>query len=259
MRPGRRTVVWFFVLLAALLGQLPGANHAMAWAVRETLVPEKTSMLRNPGFDILVVRIVAVADAGATNADPPRVTVAVEKTLRGRSRDGKKIIARWQAPVTHRDIEPGGGGVTEAWKTAPLAGPRIGDRLIVFGGGGANSLRIQANAVYRATKANERAIRDNAFQAHGATLALALVGGILFLSIAGLILFRMSSTATDRQARKHLRRAVLAAAAAALGLFVYYESGVSPFAAIRIDLLVIVPVLGGVLLLATIALFRRNV
>jgi len=53
---------------------------------------------------------------------------------------------------------------------------------------------------------------------------------------------------------ERLRLGVVACAVAAVGFYVIYESGVSPYAAIRIDLLLLWPAVGAALVLGAISL-----
>ena len=116
------------------------------------MTPDQEYLLRNPAYDILVVRVLEADDRDGTNADPPAVTLEIEEVLRGPSRQGK-VSARWYGPIWHEDLAPE-GGTTEAWRNRPLSGPAVGDRLVVFGGGPEDVFTVQAHAVYRMTEAN---------------------------------------------------------------------------------------------------------
>ncbi len=88
-----RWPLWLLGLAFVVLGAAP----AHAWEVRDTLVAEKESLLGNPAYDILVVTVLAVEAAGATNGNPPRVELSVEEVLRGEDR-GPTVMVAWQAP-----------------------------------------------------------------------------------------------------------------------------------------------------------------
>jgi hypothetical protein len=81
--------------------------------------------------DVVVARVVAVADRGATNGNPPRVELRVEEVLRGDPKlDRRQTV--WQ-PVSPFLCLTGAEKAYALWQAAPLAGPRAGDRLIVWG------------------------------------------------------------------------------------------------------------------------------
>lgn len=88
------------------------------------------------GLDLVVARIVEVSDANATIANPPHVTLDVERVLRGEIRPGR-IRALWV-------MEPAGmmlcGNMTkeerdalERYHATPAPGPRVGDRMLLGG------------------------------------------------------------------------------------------------------------------------------
>ena len=242
--------------LAAVIGQAAAQEQSReihGWALREALAPDQEYLLRNPAYDILIVRVLDVDDRGATNADPPAVTLEIEEVLRGPSRRGR-VAARWQGPIWHEDLPPE-GGTTEAWQNRPLSGPAVGDRLIVFGGGPEDAFTVQAHAVYRLTAANRQAVLEHASRTHSVNAFIVLWVGMGACTLGALTVFIFSFFAQDRTGRaERLRLGVIAFAAAALGLYVYYESGVSPYAAIRIDLLLLWPAVGITLILGAISL-----
>lgn len=247
--------------LAALHGQAAAqdtapeiAGETQGWSLRETLSPEEEYLLDNPAFDILAVRILEVDERGATNADPPVATVEIEEVLRGPSRQGR-VIARWYGPIRHGDVAPE-GGMTEAWQGRPLSAPSVGDRLIVFGlGEPGGDFTVQAHAVYRLTEANRLAVLDHAARTHSVPVFIALWAGMGASALGALTLFVVSFFAQEPTGWvRRLRLGVIACAAAAVVFYLIYESGISPYAAIRIDLLLLWPALGLAVILGAISL-----
>ena len=218
------------------------------------MTPDEEYLLQNPAYDILVVRVLEADDRDGTNADPPAVTLEIEEVLRGPSRQGK-VSARWYGPIWHADLAPE-GGTTKAWQSRPLSGPTVGDRLIVFGGvGPEGAFTVQAHAVYRLTEANRQAVLDHGARTHSAPVFILLWVGMGVSALGALTLFVVSFFARETAGRaSRLRAGVVACAAAAVGFYVFYESGVSPYAAIRIDLLLLWPAVGAALVLGAISL-----
>ncbi|MEO6462242.1 MAG: hypothetical protein ABIP29_04140 [Candidatus Eisenbacteria bacterium] len=84
------------------------------------------------GNEFVVASILAVHDSGATQASPPRVTIRVERNLRGGLRRGVQVIEWLPAPL----FMPCPMGEREniaAWERTPLRGPTTGRRLILSG------------------------------------------------------------------------------------------------------------------------------
>ena len=257
----RRTLVVAAWCLAAMVGQPAAqeiapkvASETQGWSLRETLTPDEEYLLQNPAYDILVVRVLEADDRDGTNADPPAVMLEIEEVLRGPSRQGE-IPARWYGPTWHEDLAPE-GGTTKAWQSRPLSGPTVGDRLIVFGGAGPDdAFTVQAHAVYRLTEANRQAALEYAARTHSIPVFIVLWVGMGASVLGALTLFVVSFFARDSAGRaERLRLGVIAFAAAALGLYLFYESGVSPYAAICIDLLLLWPAVGIALILGAVSL-----
>ncbi len=246
-----RWPLWFLGLAFVVLG---GAQ-AHAWEARDTLVAEKESLLRNPAYDILVVTVLAVEAADATNGNPPRVELRVEEVLRGADR-GPAVMVTWQAPVFHEDVKDA-GGVTEGWKARPLAGPEVAAKLIVFSIGPAEAAGVQAWSVYRFSPQNRAVVLEHAATERSGRIQIPVFFLLLALPVAIVILFvRASSAKISPRAQRRLRQAVSALAVLTLGLYVFYESGISAYSNIRVDLIVVWPAVGAALVVGSLSLFR---
>jgi hypothetical protein len=232
---------------------------AFAAAVEERL-PADHPLLRNPHFDIWVVSIVDVRAEGATNANPPTARVVVEDVLRGGGPRGP-ATAVWRGATRAADFEPAepgrAGQLKPEWKTRPLPGPTPRDRLIVFGRRVQDgSLGVESWAVFRDTLENRQMARRAMAPAERSgwvqgPVALALLAA----PVVALLLLR--------RGRRRRWNYVLAPAAA--GLYAFYESGISLYTNIRVDLLLIYPALAATalamlvtLILDVIAIMRRS-
>ncbi len=233
-------------LVAALLALAPALVSAAA--VEERL-PADHPLLRHPHFDIWVVSVVDVHADGATNATPPTARVVVEEVLRGEGPRGP-ATAVWRGGTRASDFDPRPPGqaslLKPEWSTRPLPGPSTGDRLIVFGRRTAEgALGVESWAVFRDTPDNRATARRSMAPPERsawvqAPVALALLAAPV---VAWLLL---------RHPRR--RRWTYAVAAAAAALYAFYESGISLYTDIRVDLLLIYPALAATALAAVAAL-----
>ncbi|MCH8924793.1 MAG: hypothetical protein IH924_01495 [Proteobacteria bacterium] len=232
-----------------------GGAPAHAWEIRDTLAAEKESLLRNPAYDILVVTVLAVEAADATNGNPPRVELRVEEVLRGEDR-GPAVMVTWQAAVFHEDVKDS-EGITEAWKARPLAGPEVTAKLIVFSIGPAEAAGVQAWSVYRFSPQNRAMVLEHAATERSGRIQIPVFFLLLALPVVIVILFvRTSSAKISPRAQRRLRQAVSALAVLTLGLYVFYESGISAYSNIRVDLIVVWPAVGTALVVGVLSLFR---
>ena len=148
-------------------------------------------------------------------------------------------------------------GVTEAWKARPLAGPEVAAKLIVFAIGPVEAAAVQAWSVYRFSPQNRAVALEHAATERSARIQIPVFFLILALPVAIVILFVRTSSATiSLRARRRLRNAVSALAVFTLGLYVFYESGISGYSNIRVDLIVIWPAVGTAIVLGGLGLFR---
>ncbi len=254
LNPHKISVRWPLWLLGVAFVVLGGAS-AHAWEIRDTLVAEQESLLRNPAYDILVVTVLAVETVDATNRNPPKVELRVEEVLRGADR-GQTVMATWQAPIFHEDVtDP--GGVTEAWKARPLASPEVAAKLIVFSIGPAEAAGVQAGSVYRFSHQNRAVVLEHAATERSGRIQIPVFFLLLALPVVIVILFvRASSANISPRAQRRHRQAVSALAVLTLGLYTFYESGISAYSNIRVDLIVVWPAVGAAMVVAGLSLFK---
>jgi hypothetical protein len=206
--------------------------------------------------------VLAVEAAEATNGNPPRVELRVEEVLRGKDR-GPTLTATWQAAIFHEDVKDP-GGVTEDWKARPLAGPEVAAELIVFSIGPIEAAGVQAWSVYRLSPQNRAVVLEHAATERSGRIQIPVFFLLLALPVAIVILFvRASSAKISPPTRRRLRQAVSALAVLTLGLYVFYESGISVYSNIRVDLILLWPAVGTAMVVAGLTLFmprfRRKV
>ncbi len=122
---GSKRILWLVVFLLL-------SRSAQAFAGMSMLdVLSDEALLKD--FPVIVATIEQVNDQDATNGNPPRVTLLVEKALQGDLKPGRHE-ARW-LPGSH-DIDYTGGDSTarlQAWASKPLRGPGVGAKMILMG------------------------------------------------------------------------------------------------------------------------------
>lgn len=202
--------------------------------------------------------MLSVEAAEATNGTPPQVELRMEEVLRGEDR-GPAFTVSWQAPIFHEDVK-NLGGVTEDWKARPLAGPEVAAKLIVFSIGPAEAAAVQAASVYRFSPQNRAVVLEHAAMGRSAGIQIPVFFLLLALPAAIVILFvRASSAKTSPRAQLRLRQAISGLAVLTLGLYVFYESGISSYSNIRVDLIVVWPAVAVAIVVAGLSLFRPRV
>lgn len=245
---------------ASVLGFL-SVGAVSASEILEKLVPEESQYLGNPNFELLVVTVLAVADDGATNGSPPRLKVSVDEALRGDRVTGE-ANAVWEPPVRPGNIvDPTSptAGIKESWRTRPLAGPDVGDRLIVFAIERAPPplLYIQAGAVYRFSSRNRETALQSMTTERASGIQLFLFVTVLALCLISLVLYvRSHAKAMVPVRRARLRSLVVVACGLAITVYGVYESGISSYSDIRIDVLVLFPALGVSLVMGVVSLLH---
>jgi hypothetical protein len=209
--------------------------------------------LENPHFDAVVVSVLSSDDRGATNGDPPTSRVRVEEVLRGRGQP-EFMRAVWQAQpgpgdyevtARFRDGEYVEPVTEERWYREPLLGPGPGERLIVFYADEEADGSVSVQVAYRGTERNvTNAVANLAPPERSAWVQAPLFFVIVLSPVACLALFVLSLV---RRFPDVLRRRFAVAVAPipllALLLYLYYESGISVYTNIRVDLLLVYPAL----------------
>lgn len=231
--------------LSALALLVAAAAPAQAAPVIERL-PSTEPLLKNPYFDVLVVSIAEIGPAHATHREPPRGRITVEEVLRGRVAAGDHV-ARWEAPMRGDDYVRAADGTIRMkaeWYEQPLPAPAAGERVIVFGNVvPSHPYRVLGWAVYRASAENIDVARRHMAPAERAGwLQLPL---FLFVVAAPVGAFVVA-------VRGHRRRWIYTLAATAAAAYALYESGISSYTNIRVDLLAVFPALAALALVAVV-------
>ncbi len=89
-------------------------------------------VLYSGDYDIVVATILAVSDSGASQANPPRVTIDVHEVLRGSLPRGVQII-RWMPPPLYMPCTVGEEDNIRRWNAQPMKGPAVGPRMSLGG------------------------------------------------------------------------------------------------------------------------------
>ncbi len=254
VNPGKVSVRWPLSLLCLAFMVLAGAP-AHAWEIRETLVPEKAYPLRNPAYDILVVTVLAVEPKVATNGNPPLVDLRIDEFLRGSDR-GPTIRVKWYEPIFHEDSKEG-GGVTESWKERAVSGPPVGAKLIVFAAGKGEYEGIATGSVYRFSPQNRALILEHAATERSAQIQIPVFFLLLALPVVITILFIRGLSGKFAPADlSRVRLTNPALAVLTLGLYIFYETGISSYSNIRIDLIVVLPAVGIAIVVGGLSFFE---
>jgi hypothetical protein len=248
----RKAVAGGVLGLAVLLSVGSGTALADVYPIEEDL-SAGMSPLENPNFDAVVVSVLSTENRGATNGDPPVSRVWVEEVLRGRGQH-EVMRAVWQTQPGPGDyevtadfedgkyVEP---VAADRWYEEPLRGPSPGERLIVFYADEEVDGGVSVQIAYEGTQSNVR----NAVENLAPPERSAWVQGPLFLVIilSPVICLALFALSIVRRFPDALRRrfavAIVPVPPLALLLYLYYESGISVYTNIRVDLLLVYPAL----------------
>ncbi len=129
----------------------------------------------------------------------------------------------------------------------------------MFSIGPAEAAGVQAASVYRFSPENRSVVLEHAATERSGRIQIPVFFVILampFLMVT--LLVRSWSTEISQKARRGLRLAISALAVLTLGLYVFYETGISAYSNIRVDLIVIWPAVGAALIVGVLALFKRR-
>ena len=254
-------------LALLLLGSM--AARAQDQVVDERLDASIAAPLHNPHFDIVVVTVVAVESGPFTNADPPLGLVRVDETLRGAEPVGAIYPARWSGHVRDEDYADRGGmrhggwvqpQLTPEWHQRPLASPKPGDQVIVFVASVTEFKSIWAQAAFRLTPENRAfAVAHMAPAERSAVIQAPAFLLILLAPIACVMLHMLlRSSAVSAPLKYRLRLALWLVLLLVLPVYAFYESGISIYSNIRVDLLLLWPAIALTLAIAAISLLSSK-
>lgn len=214
-------------------------------------LPPNLDLLSNPHWDILVVTVDQIYNDNTTNENPPKGRFLVEEVLRGKIKN-KTINLIWRAPNRPYDHE----GVAKdsnttpfdwysrplkkEWYKAPLIGPKEGEKLIVFTLEKKDLVSIDAEVVevYKFSESNRNTVLDNmAPPERKASIQIPLFLIILVIPMISIILY----IAPFAQNKNIL--VIMILSFVQFAIYRIYESGISIYSNIRIDLLLIYPAL----------------
>lgn len=259
--PGVCKVIAGFAFL--LLGSM--AARAQDQVVDERLDASAAAPLNNPHFDIVLVTVVAVESGPFTNADPPLGLVRVDQTLRGAEPVGAIYPVRWSGHVRDDDYETRGGvrdgawfppELKRDWHQRPLVPPKPGDQVIVFAAGVAEFKSIWAQAAFRLTPENRAfAMTHMAPPERSAAIQTPAFLLVLLAPLACITLhILLRSTVVSAPRKYRLRFVLWLVLFLVLPVYAFYESGISIYSNIRVDLLLLWPAIALTLAIAAMSL-----
>lgn len=246
-----------------LLGSM--AARAQDRVVDERLDASITAPLHNPHFDIVVVTVIAAESGPFTNADPPLGLVRVDETLRGAEPVGAIYPARWSGHVRDEDYADRGGmrdggwvqpQLTPEWHQRPLVPPKPGDQVIVFAAGVAEFKSIWAQAAFRLTPENRAFVVAHMAPAERSAVIQAPAFLLILLApiVCVILHILLRSSALSAPLKYRLRLALWLVLFLVLPVYAFYESGISIYSNIRVDLLLLWPAIALTLAIAAMSL-----
>jgi hypothetical protein len=243
--------------------------HAQDQVVDDRLDASIYAPLHNPHFDILVVTVVAVENGPFTNENPPQGTVRIDERLRGGEKEGTVYPARWSGHIGAEDYADLGGErdgkwvmprIKPEWAQRPLVAPSPGDRIIVFAAGVAEFKSIWAQAAFRFSPENrDFAVAHMAPPERSAAIQTPAFLLVLLAPAICLILhFASRSTALSAHAKYCLRLTLWLVLVLTPNVYAFYESGISIYTNIRVDLLLLWPAIGLTVLIGAASILFGN-
>ncbi len=238
------------VLFLLLAWALPADSRGV---VEE--VPDELSFARNSAFSVFAVTIVRAETQLRTDGDSPDGVLRVDQVLRGRDvTPGEydyRLPARPRRDINEQDQR-------ERTAPPPTDGPADGDHLVVFSYLGTqplqdDSLIVLQGPLIRDTPENRALVEDQLV--HESRLLAPLFFLVLLVVAVALASLLLSMRASSPH-RTHRLPVILPPIAVIL--YLIYESLVSPYANIRIDLLVLWPALAVAIIVCGVGLARSR-
>lgn len=219
--------------------------------------------LENPQLAVLLVEVTEARVSQGRNAAPPEGRLRVEQVLRGDLAPGSyRYRVLTSEGLNDRDAR---GELTREWRERPLAGPETGDRVVAFSYLGDDApqpggwIALQGPQV-RVTPESLPSIESEIVR--NSPLLGPLATTATLLPLAGMVCLLLSLRRTVAETtRRRLAHASVALPLVALAAYLAYERLLSPAYNIRIDLLLMVPLLAlglAASLAGTLRLARRR-
>jgi hypothetical protein len=228
----------FFGLFVPLAGALE---------ILENLPVEDSFYLKTAVFDILVVTVLEVDDEDATNAKPPTGRLRIEAVLRGKL-EPREVPFRMDpeiGPDAMVDPQSMDYTLTEQWKARPVKGLPVGETLIVFGAwDNLEKSFTQMGVVFPDRPETRAEILERMGKPE-----------ILVAFLAVLLMPFVSIGLIWKGGRSGRRFALWLMPPLSIAVWWLWEMRIPSHAAIRIDLLLILPAIGIVCLLSLLSAF----
>ena len=190
------------------------------------VVGRNDNFIRNPAYDFWTVTIIELVNQQGTNKKSPLVRFRIDKVVAGNSKPAT-IIGSWPSPIHPK--------VSQKFiiVTLPDIEPPT-DIVPIF-------------AIYKFTSENIKRVHSYMTPRYPVYVVVICFALIVLMPLVGVFLL----------VKKYPPKVIVWIPLLSIGAYLYYERGVSPYAAIRIDLLLILPILVFTVLLWCMSFAKR--
>lgn len=211
-------------------------------------VPDHAQFTRNPHFHILVVTVKEIHERITVNAKPPTGVLVVDEVIRGRLVKQGSYPFSVSPPMTVIDMQSETYEPKKEWLNQQYTGPSVGDKLIIFVYVTRSTLASHKKLViqgdiYRYSDENRVKIIGQMVPPERALwIQFPLFFLIILFPVAGILLSVLARRKGALEGRAGTYR-VFAFLLPVLSiiLYFYYETGISIYSDIRVDLLLLWP------------------
>ena len=188
---------------------------------------------KNPSYDVYVVELISISDLNATFKNPPKLTFKIQERLIGSKDIGNEFTSVWEPPVRFDDYidndyyKP----LKDEWYQKTYEYPKINNKFVIF-------VREGISVVQILTYSDE--IKNEIIKTGTPRRGNFQIIIFVLILLTSIISFGFLIYSYKKKIRKTLIVALVLSAFSFI-IYVYYENGVSIYAAIRVDLLLIIP------------------
>lgn len=176
------------------------------------VVGQHNSFIRNPAYEFWVVTVVELINQQGTDKKTHLARFRIDKVIVGNS-ELATITGGWPSPIA----------------------PKVGKKFIIVTMPQIEqpTATVPILAIYRFTNENVKRVQSHITPRHPVSVVAICFAFILLMPLIGVFLL----------SKKYSPKVIVWVPLLSIGAYLYYERGVSPYAAIRIDLLLILPML----------------
>lgn len=230
---------------------LVGFANTRQQALLKNTIKTNEQLLTIPFYGIFLGEIKTInGSRSGTNSSPPSGIVAIKEVIKGNI-ETRDYDFEFQAPRRYSDYDQSEGNrltIKKDWGNRILISPEVGTIFIGFAkfDSQVNKLRIAHDDMYIDSMQNRQVIEE--FGGPGPRNSVLQISALIMI-----VLLPMISLALLRKVPK----ISLVLSLATFPLYIYYESGISPWANIRIDLFIVIPLLIASAVLAYMSLVKQ--